>query len=178
MTVNTGGSSMKAGKPDWLWTLTAIVLVAIIAIGGANIWAKLTPGNLIEISLTSELALSGSVFVGGAVNNPGFYPMRSEDSIETLVQAAGGLTGSANSSQFNLYVATVTEEQGPQKVDINRAAARLLQTLPGIGETLAQRIIDYRQQNGLFLNTRELLKVTGIGAATYEKIEPLIAVAE
>ncbi|GAH63777.1 unnamed protein product, partial [marine sediment metagenome] len=44
--------------------------------------------------------------------------------------------------------------------------------------TLAQRIIDYRQQNGPFNNIKELMKVKGIGVATYEEIKHLIAVAD
>jgi competence protein ComEA len=169
---------MNIGKSDWFWTLTAIILVAIIAIGGVYIWSKFTPGELVEIDLTPEQELSGSIYVGGAVNNPGFYPLKSDDSIQTLFQAAGGLTGSANASLFKLYATEAGEEQEPQKIDINRADARLLQSLPGIGDTLAQRIIDYRQQNGPFLNTRELLKVTGIGITIYEQIESLITVTE
>ena len=169
---------MSIGKSDWFWTVTAIILVAIIAIGGLYIWSKFTPGELVEINLAPEQELSGSIYVGGAVNNPGYYALRSDDSIETLVQIAGGLTSSADASLFRLYVTTAGEEQEPQKVDINRADSRLLQSLPGIGETRAQRIIDYRQQNGPFLNTRELLKVNGIGTTIYEQIESLITVAE
>jgi len=54
----------------------------------------------------------------------------------------------------------------------------LLEALPGIGETRAQAIIDYRQQNGPFHNINELTKVEGIGIATYEKIKHLISVAD
>jgi competence protein ComEA len=54
----------------------------------------------------------------------------------------------------------------------------LLQALPEIGETLAQRIVDYRQQNGPFRNTSELMKVAGIGAATYQQIKDLITVKD
>ena len=69
-------------------------------------------------------------------------------------------------------------EQEPQKIDINRAEVWLLEALPGIGETLAQRIVDYRQQNGPFQHTNELLKVAGIGTTTYEQIKHLITVAD
>ena len=54
----------------------------------------------------------------------------------------------------------------------------LLKALPGIGETLAQRIVEYRQRNGLFYNTRDLLKVAGIGTTTYEQIKDMITVAD
>jgi competence protein ComEA len=70
------------------------------------------------------------------------------------------------------------EGEPPQKVNINRAEAWLLGALPGIGEVRAQAIIDYRQQNGPFRSTNELLKVAGIGTATYERIKDLITVAD
>ena len=72
----------------------------------------------------------------------------------------------------------VGEEQEPQKIDINRAEVWLLKALPEIGETLAQRIVDYRQQNGPFHNIHDIVKVDGIGKATYEQIKDLITVAD
>ena len=61
-------------------------------------------------------------------------------------------------------------EEPPAAVDINTADAALLQTLPGIGEVLARRIIDWREANGPFLTEEDLLAVDGIGPATLEKI--------
>ncbi len=68
--------------------------------------------------------------------------------------------------------------ESPQKIDINRAEAWLLQALPGIGETRAQAIIDYRRQNGPFQSINELTKVSGIGAATLDSIKDLITVTD
>ena len=61
-------------------------------------------------------------------------------------------------------------EAPPAAVDINTADAALLQTLPGIGEVLARRIIDWREANGPFRAEEDLLAVDGIGPATLEKI--------
>ncbi|MBQ2785899.1 MAG: helix-hairpin-helix domain-containing protein [Oscillospiraceae bacterium] len=57
-----------------------------------------------------------------------------------------------------------------QTIDINTATFSQLQTLPGIGPTLAQRIIDYRQQNGPFSSIGDLINVSGIGEGKLEAI--------
>ena len=158
--------------------LAAILLVAITVIGGRVAWSRYSPSQLIEISMPPGQELSDRIYIGGAVNNPGFYPLPSGDSVESLIQAAGGTTSNASLSELKLYILETGEEQEPQKVDINRAEVWLLKALPGIGETLAQRIVDYRQQNGPFRNTDELLKVDGIGTTTYEQIKHLITVAD
>jgi len=58
-----------------------------------------------------------------------------------------------------------------QSQDINRAEPWLLEALPGIGEVLAQGIADYRSENGPFRRIEDLLKVSGIGPATFEQIK-------
>ncbi len=61
-------------------------------------------------------------------------------------------------------------------VNINTASKKELDALPGIGETLAQRIIDYRSANGPFSTVDELTKVKGIGEKTLEKLKPYATV--
>ncbi len=169
---------MAASNLIRYWALISILLVAIIVIGGIVAWSKYRPSQPIEISIPSGQELQGRIYIGGAVNNPGFYPFTTGDNIEALIQAAGSTTSSANLSELKFYILREGEEQAPQKVDINRAEMWLLKALPGIGETFAQRIIDYRQQNGPFHNTNELLQVAGIGTATYQQIGHLITVAD
>jgi comEA protein len=74
--------------------------------------------------------------------------------------------------------ATVSQQEAPQKIDINRAEAWLLEALPGIGPSKAQAIIDYRQQNGGFKHITEITRVEGIGPAIYEQIKDLITVGD
>ncbi|MER3402842.1 MAG: DNA-binding protein [Armatimonadota bacterium] len=61
-------------------------------------------------------------------------------------------------------------------LDINRATADELEQLPGIGPTLAQRIVEYRQQVGRFQSVDDLRNVRGIGPKRLEQIRPLIVV--
>jgi len=61
-------------------------------------------------------------------------------------------------------------------VNINTADADLLTELPGIGPTLAARIVEYREKNGLFLTTAHLMKVEGIGPGTYLDLMKLVTV--
>jgi competence protein ComEA len=72
----------------------------------------------------------------------------------------------------------VNPAEQPQKIDINRAEAWLLEALPGIGPSKAQAIIGYRQQNGYFQHIIEITEVDGIGPAIYEGIKDLITVGD
>jgi competence protein ComEA len=160
------------------WALGIILLIIAIVTGGVIVWARYHQPEPIEISLPPSPQFQGEVYIGGAVSNPGFYPVKADDSLEALIGAAGGATDNANLTQLKLYIPAVGEEQQPQRININRAEVWLLEALPEIGETLAQRIIDYRQQNGGFGNTTEITRVEGIGPDTYEKIKNLITVAD
>ena len=169
---------MATNKFSKFWTLITILLAVTIIAGGIVVWSQHDRPVEISISNPSSQEQINRIYVGGAVTNPGFYPLRAGDSIEALIQAAGGTTSSADSSWLKLYVPAVGEEKLPQKVNINRAEAWLLEALPGIGEIRPQAIIDYRHQNGLFRNINELTKVEGIGITTCEKIKDLITVAD
>jgi len=61
-------------------------------------------------------------------------------------------------------------------VNLNSASIAQLQTLPGIGASTAQRIVDYRQKNGSFKKIEELMNVKGIGEKSFLKLKPLITI--
>ena len=61
-------------------------------------------------------------------------------------------------------------------INLNAATAAQLQTLPGVGASAAQRILDYRQKNGSFKKIEELMNVKGIGEKSFLKLKPLITV--
>ncbi len=169
---------MTTGRLNLFWTITIILLIAITVIGGILAWSSCSPGQRIDISGPQSQELQGNIYIGGAVTNPGLYPLTTSDTIKALLQAAGGTTDNADLSGLKLYVPKAGEGQEPQKIDINRADVWLLEALTGIGPTLAQRIVDYREQNGPFLNINELTKVEGIGTTIYERIKHLITVAD
>lgn len=70
-----------------------------------------------------------------------------------------------------------TETVGRQeKLDLNSATAEELESLPGIGPALAQRILAYRQENGEFASVEELMQVEGIGRARLEALRDSVTV--
>lgn len=64
---------------------------------------------------------------------------------------------------------------GGEKVHLNTATAEELQRLPGIGPSMAQRILEYRQSTGSFQELTQLKEVRGIGEKTFAKLEPFLA---
>jgi competence protein ComEA len=63
-------------------------------------------------------------------------------------------------------------------VDINRADAQQLASLPGVGESIAKRIIEFREEHGPFRRVEDLMKVKGIGEKSLEKIRPHVSVGK
>ncbi|MGB2884196.1 MAG: ComEA family DNA-binding protein, partial [Dehalococcoidia bacterium] len=112
------------------------------------------------------------------------YTLKDSDHIEDAIEAAGGFTPDADQSALNLAASLRDGDQihvykvgdVPQKVNLNTAETLLLEALPGIGEVLAQRIIDYRSENGPFQQIDDLTKVEGIGPATFENLKDKITV--
>ena len=168
---------------EWLeryrWAI-ALVLVALIVAGGVLLfqgrpWAD-EPVEVVLASPTPALAPGVEVYVAGAVVNPGWYSLEGGDAIADAVMAAGGVREGGDPARLKLYCFSVGEGDEPQRVDLNRAPAWLLEALPGIGPALAQAIIDHRDEHGPFQRIEELKEVSGIGEATYEAIRDLVTV--
>jgi competence protein ComEA len=136
------------------------------------------------------------VHVTGAVHHPDVYLLPVDSIFEAAIEAAGGGLPEADLGRVNLAAPIedgqhifipfqVTEPDSDISpaaavpvntalIDINQATAAELERLPGIGPTLAQNIVDYRREHGLFLEAEDLLEVSGIGPAKLEQIRDLI----
>ena len=90
--------------------------------------------------------------------------------IELMTQDAGSSTIISNSETDN------EENSKEVKVNINTANKEKLETLPGIGETTAQKIIDYREANGKFNSIEDIKNVSGIGDAKFNSLKDKITV--
>lgn len=139
------------------------------------------------------------VYVSGAVNNPGVYKLGPASRVVDAVDAAGGFAAGADVAKVNLAQAVKDGMQvnvpasgavGPAtgataagraaasaetgKVSINAAGRGELESLPGIGPVLAERIVEYRRTNGPFQDVGELKKVNGIGEGKFDRIKDRI----
>jgi len=163
--------------------IIVIMLVIIIIAGGAVLlykhpWDK----GPLEIVL-SEPSCQVTVCVLGEVESPGIYVLDDCNlCIQDAVDMAGGFTQYAGQEALNLAAPLNNGDvihvpplgDVPQRVNLNAADAWLLEALPGIGPTLAGRIVDYRSQSGPFKNVEELMMVEGIGQAKYDGLKDLV----
>ena len=159
------------------------LLIAIIA-GGVVLILKLNTASYpIEITLPTP-SQEIQVYVSGAVQTPGLYVLNEKARAADAIEAAGGFAPDADQAAVNLarnlrdgdQVQVPKTGESSQLIDINTAEVWLLSALPGIGDTLADRIVTYRIQNGPFESIDDLKKVEGIRGATYEKLKDKITV--
>ncbi len=181
------------------FALVVIILVAVLLFQALKppsqpiILSTATPDALPEATPTPRPL---RVYVSGAVQQPDVYVLPPDSILKDAVMAAGGPASDADLDRINLaspvtdgqhvYVPRLGEENlpveppsslpvSPGKVNINTADAASLESLPGIGPTLAQRILDYRQASGPFERIEDVMEVSGIGPGIFEQIRDLIA---
>lgn len=144
----------------------------------------------------SEVAQEKYIFIQlcGAVENEGVYQVPEGTRVFEAVEKAGGLTPDAATQAVNqarilkdgeqLYFPTRNEvlsgtyksETSPSLININTASKEELMTLPGIGESRALTIIQYRETNNGFQCIEDIMKINGIKESMFEKIKGLITV--
>lgn len=145
--------------------------------------------NSLQDNLKDEPNISSYVLVEikGMVRFPGIYEISSNTYLYEIIDLAGGLLENADTSNLNL-VQTIDincsiyikeKEPDDQKiilVNINYATKEMLMELPGIGEVYAERIIEYRTNNGLFLSVESIKLIPGIKESVFNQIKDLITV--
>jgi competence protein ComEA len=185
--------------------LVALSLVGLAITGGAALWyVRSLPRPIETVELSgptpgpSTIPVPLFIHVAGWVQNPGVYELQVGERVIDAIDRAGGPRQGADLNALNLAALLVDAQQvlvprkapvdsgavGPvtapgsagQKINLNLAAAADLETLPGIGEVLAQRIIEHRESNGPFTTVDELMEVSGIGEARLEDIRDKVTV--
>ncbi len=170
-----------------------IFLIISIFFGSGVLIYRSDSGNIITVLDPSakELpreSLGGSrtifVDVTGEVANPGVYELPEGSRVFQAIEEAGGVTEEGDTTRLNMakllrdaervYVYKHIEDDMDGNIEgivnINTASQASLQNLPGIGPHLAQRIIDYRNEHGVFTDIVELIDVPGIGSKIMEDI--------
>ena len=164
--------------------LIGIVIVTIAVIGAfliidPKIQAS-AAGNVTEVANTFSVAIEGEVY------KTGNFTMKDGATMADLISAAGGTTVNADARAYyeeaeltkgmTYFIASrydssdVCNTSEVTKVNINSDDSATLTTVSGITSTLANSIVSYREENGLFSTLEQLMEVYGIGNATYRKI--------
>lgn len=145
-----------------------------------------------------------TIHITGEINNPGIVYLNSDSRIIDAINAAGGSTDIADLNKINLayplqdgqkiYVPSIydedisnyitnsagnnvlDDENNISTININTATQSELESLPGIGESTAKKIIDYRNQNGKFKQIEDIMNVSGIGESKFNNIKDKISV--
>jgi competence protein ComEA len=149
-----------------------------------------------ETNVKNVIVRTYMVDVKGAVMKPGVYQVGMNNRVNDVIKLAGGFNSTADLTKVNLaqklkdemvvYVPVKGEvglptndvgvSNGSKQVDINHATAVELETIPGIGPSKAQKILDYIQQNGPFNSIEQLDNVNGFGQKTVENLKPYIII--
>ena len=131
------------------------------------------------------------VYICGAVQNEGVYEVPAGSRVYEVVQKAGGFTEEAATTYVNqaeivrdeerIYIPTQNEALELQvlddgKVNLNTATKEELMTIPGVGESKADSIVQYREEIGKFQTIEDIMNVSGIKEGLFQKIKDYIKI--
>ena len=153
---------------------------------------------------SKEMGTGIFVHIDGWIQNPGVYEIKENDRVNAIIEKAGGLKEGASIKSINLaarlsdgdkiYIPNREEEKQIEttevkgnntgtvkttknnKININKASITELKQITGIGESTANKIIDYRENVGKFKKIEDLKEVKGIGDSKYESIKYKITI--
>lgn len=170
----------------------------VAALAGGFTWLAVRPApRRVEIVIPAPAPVV--VQVTGAVSTPGVYTLPAGSRVADAIAAAGGFSSVAAAESVNQAAkladgarvdvpvrASPSQENGagprqagaaqgsPGLIDLNTATHQELESLPGIGPTLAAAIIDFRSNNGPITRVDQLLAVDGLGPKKIEAIRPFL----
>jgi competence protein ComEA len=163
------------------------ILIGLM-IGGVIWLAASRPRGESVVVLSTPTPGTVTVYVTGAILNPGVYTLPEESRVDAAIKAAGGFLPGAEQENINLAMliedgekidvpgVVDTSHVNAGRVNINTASLSDLDSLPSIGLTTAQAILDFRLQHGPFISIQDIQKVPGIGPATYDRIKDYITI--
>jgi competence protein ComEA len=132
-----------------------------------------------EIAILVAVVVLAAAVIGYIIKNQAEAPEftysigdTASERIKETISLQNELLGESNTSSNNSTASGETQSV----VNINTATKAELMALTGIGEAKAKAIIDYRNENGNFSSTEEIMNVSGIGEKIYEKIKNRITV--
>lgn len=190
---------MKITKSKFI---SVLLLVLLIFVGRVIIQEICSEDINISDEITEKESLKIAVHVAGEVNKPGLYTLDIGTRLDDAIKVAGGISDNADLSRVNLaeilkdgqkiiipskekvmvYESSNTikdkdGEKSSKKIvieDFNMMTKDELQSIPGIGPVLAQNIIDFRDSNGSFIKSDDLINVKGIGEKKLIKLKEYI----
>lgn len=179
-----------------------IILILCILVGIYFLWPIITDetdsvlaegsidGNS-SISNVAEISNKPIAYITGAVVSPGLYELESSATVGDVIKLSGGLLPYADVESINMaksvtagdHIHVVFNFHGnPEallrgnKININTATEKELDSLPGIGPAMAKRIEEYRSQKGPFTSVEGIKGVKGIGDGVFKKIKDKITI--
>jgi len=195
------GAEAVPGSRRRLGIGAAIVLVVVvaavtIAIGIVRTGAESAVETVPDAVAETVAPAAVYVHVSGEVRAPGLYRLDQGARVVDAVAAAGGFSDKASREGVNLARPVSDGEQlhipaegaeqtdagasaapeGDGRVNLNTADLAALDTLPRVGPAIAQRILDWREENGRFTSVDDLMAVPGIGEKMLASIRDLVTV--
>ncbi len=142
-------SALSVWLEKYRVVIGCITTVLLLGVGGLLVWIDWHPPVTSAVTTSSVVKRSTETVPGETTTTTTIVPQPKTDNV-----------GSTQSGLININSASVTQ----------------LDSLPGIGQVYAGRIVEYRTTNGAFSSAKDIVKVKGIGEATYAKIKDKITV--